>query len=182
MTNNVVFLKRAVEGVTVPNGTDIKINSGEQVIVTQSLGGSFTLNVYGNLIYISSDYADALGLEAIKLPSDKAPVQENDVINEHLLWLQMKTVYDPEIPVNIVDLGLIYDMSFHKLVPYKYHISIQMTLTSPGCGMGIVLIKEIKDKLALIANVGKVEVMLLFEPPWNTEMMTDEARLALGFL
>ena len=91
-------------------------------------------------------------------------------------------LHHPEIPVNIVDLGLIYDMSFRRLASGNYHVGIQMTLTAPGCGMGPVLVKDVEDKLKLIANIEQVDVVLLFDPPWNTEMMTEEAKLELGLL
>ena len=177
--SDVAILRREVEVITVPYGEKMKLLPGQEVLVTQAMGGSFTLNVMGNLVYLDAKNADAIGRALIELPSDKVVVNEGDEINESLLWDQLRTIYDPEIPVNIVDLGLIYDMSFRRLASGNYHVGIQMTLTAPGCGMGPVLVKDVEDKLKLIANIEQVDVVLLFDPPWNTEMMTEEAKLEL---
>lgn len=180
--SDVAILRREVEVITVPYGEKMKLLPGQEVLVTQAMGGSFTLNVMGNLVYLDAKNADAIGRAPIELPSDKVVINEGDEINESLLWDQLRTIYDPEIPVNIVDLGLIYDMSFRRLASGNYHVGIQMTLTAPGCGMGPVLVKDVEDKLKLIANIEQVDVVLLFDPPWNTEMMTEEAKLELGLL
>ena len=178
--SNVAILRREVEVTTVPYGEKMQLMSGQEVLVTQAMGASFTLNVMGNLVYLDGKDADAIGREAILLPSDKAQVKAGDEIQEALLWEQLRTVYDPEIPVNIVDLGLIYDVSFTRLDNGNYHVGVQMTLTAPGCGMGPVLVQDVEDKLKCFNNVDKVDVVLLFDPSWNSEMMSEEARLELG--
>ena len=180
--SDVAILRREVEVISVPYGEKMKLSPGQEVLVTQAMGGNFTLNVMGNLVYLNSKNADAIGRKKTELPSDKVIINSGDQINESLLWDQLKSVYDPEIPVNIVDLGLIYDISFYCLASRNYNINIKMTLTAFGCGMGPVLVKDVEDKLKLIANIEQVNVQLLFDPPWNTEMMTEEAKLELGLL
>lgn len=179
-TSDVTILRREVAVTTVPYGEKMNLLPGQEVLVTQAMGGSFTLNVMGNLVYLDGKDADAIGREAVKLPSDKAEIKTSDEIDESLIWAQLKTIYDPEIPVNIVDLGLIYDLAFQRLDCGNYHAGVQMTLTAPGCGMGPVLVAEVETKLKLFANIAKVDVVLVFDPPWNSEMMTEEAKLELG--
>ena len=160
----------------------ITLISGTEVLVTQALGGSFTLNVNGNLVCIEGKDADAIGKEVVLLPSDTF-YPGNEGLDEQLVWAQLKTCYDPEIPVNIVDLGLIYELQMTALKPKKnYHVGIQMTLTAPGCGMGPVLTKEVEKKLLMIPAIKKVDVVLVFDPPWNAELMSDAAKLELGIL
>ena len=178
--SDVAILRREVSVTTVPYGEKMNLMPGQEVLVTQAMGGSFTLNVMGNLVYLDGKDADAIGREAIKLPSDEADVKAGDPVNQDLIWKQLQTIYDPEIPVNIVDLGLIYDLSFTKLDSGNYHAGVQMTLTAPGCGMGPVLVQEAEDKIKLFANIERCDVVLVFDPPWNSEMMTEEAKLELG--
>lgn len=179
---DVTIIKRDVEGTLIPYGQSITLIPGTEVLVTQALGGSFTLNVNGNLVRIEGKDADAIGKEVVLLPSEKAQ-NTGDGVDDQLVWEQLKTCYDPEIPVNIVDLGLIYDM---KITPLEneagYHIGIQMTLTAPGCGMGPVLSAEVEKKLLMIHNVKKVDVVLVFDPPWTSDRMSDAAKLELGVL
>ncbi len=177
---DVTIVKRDVEGTLIPYGQSVTLVPGTEVLVTQSLGGSFTLNVNGNLVRIEGHDADAIGKEVVLLPSEKlqGPVEG---VEDALLWEQLKTCYDPEIPVNIVDLGLIYDLTVTPL-PKKntFHVGVQMTLTAPGCGMGPVLTQDIEKKLLMIPNVKKVDVVLVFDPPWNSEKMSEAAKLELG--
>lgn len=180
--SNVTILRREVEAITIPNGEKIKLYPGQEVLVTQNKGTNFTLNIMGNLVYLNGKDADAINQKPVSLPSDSSHVNEGEIINLSLLWDQLRTVHDPEIPVNIVDLGLIYDMSTIRLNNNNYHINIKMTLTAPGCGMGPVLMKEVKDKLEAFNNVDKTDVILVFNPVWNSEMMTEEAKLTLGLL
>ncbi len=178
---DITIIKREVEGTLVPYGQKIDIIPGTEVLVTQALGGSFTLNVNGNLIRISGKDADAIGKEPVKLPVEKL-IEKGEEFNEKILWEQLKTCYDPEIPVNIVDLGLIYDIKTHELKEDYYHISVTMTLTAPGCGMGPVLQQDVEEKIKMIPHVKDVDVALVFDPPWNSDMMTEEAKLELGLL
>jgi len=179
---DVTIVKRDVEGTLIPYGQSITLVPGTEVLVTQSLGGSFTLNVNGNLVRIEGKDADAIGKKPVLLPSEKIEVL-GDGVDKDLVWEQLKTCYDPEIPVNIVDLGLIYDLSITKLEKEPgYHVGVQMTLTAPGCGMGPVLTQDVEQKLLLIPNVKKVDVVLVFDPPWNSDLMSDSAKLELGLL
>lgn len=179
---DVTIVKRDVEGTLIPYGQSVTLVPGTEVLVTQSLGGSFTLNVNGNLVRIEGKDADAIGKEPVLLPSEKIKAAREGV-DEKLVWEQLKTCYDPEIPVNIVDLGLIYDMLITKLEKEEgYHIGVQMTLTAPGCGMGPVLTQDVEKKLLMIPNVKRVDVVLVFDPPWNSDLMSEGAKLELGLL
>ena len=179
--NNVSIIRRGVQVTLVPSGDKIDLLPGQEVLVTQAKGGSFTLNVQGNLVYLEGKDADAIGRERVPLPVERYDIKAGDNINEELVWEQMRTVFDPEIPVNVVDLGLIYSVNFDRQEDMNYYISIHMTLTAPGCGMGPVLVKDIEDKVNMIPNVKKTDVVIVFDPPWNSEMMSEEAKLELGF-
>ena len=179
---DVTIVKRDVEGTLIPYGQSVTLMPGTEVLVTQALGGSFTLNVNGNLVRIEGKDADAIGKEPVLLPSEKFQITCEGV-DDALVWEQLKTCYDPEIPVNIVDLGLIYDMQITPMDEANtYHIGVQMTLTAPGCGMGPVLTAEVEKKLLMIPNVKKVDVVLVFDPPWTSERMSMGAKLELGVL
>lgn len=179
--SDITILKREVGGILIPYGQIINLMPGTEVLVTQSLGGSFTVNVNGNLVRIDGKDADALGREVIKMPVDDF-VPTGEDVEEEILWAQLKTCYDPEIPVNIVDLGLIYEISKTKQDNGSYHVGVQMTLTAPGCGMGPVIAAEAEKKLLAVPNVSDVDVVLVFDPPWNSDMMTEAAKLELGLL
>lgn len=178
---DIAIVRREVTVTVVPYGHQMQLMPGQEVLVTQAQGGSFTLNVSGNLVHLEGKDADAIGKEPIKLPVDDREIKVGDEIDEKLVWDQIATVYDPEIPVNIVDLGLIYDVSFTQLEDKTYHVGVQMTLTAPGCGMGPVLVSDVEERIRMIPNVSKVDVVILFDPPWNADMMTEEAKVALGF-
>jgi len=148
--------------------------------ITQSLGGSFTVFVDGNLFRVAGINADAIGKEPVLPPSLPENASDEDV--EHLVWAQMKTCYDPEIPVNIVDLGLVYACDLSKSETGLRQVSVTMTLTAPGCGMGDIIVEDVRSKIQIIPTVYKVDVNLTFEPPWNHHMMTEAARLETGML
>ena len=158
----------------VPAGTKIIIPKDTFVTITQDLGGNYTVAVNGNMARVDGTDAQALGLKAEKLVFDKAT---NDKISEDQVWYALRTIYDPEIPVNLVDLGLIYDVNIDQTTKI---ILITMTLTAPGCGMGPVMISDIKYRVAKVPNVQNVDVELVFDPPWNRDMMSDEAKLETG--
>lgn len=181
-------LTRDVDALLIPSATPVTLRAGEVVRVTQALGGAFTLQVAGNLARIEGKDADALGLE----PSDAAvessttsafvaPLAEGPVDLE-LVWEQLRTCYDPEIPVNIVDLGLIYRCETIAVDAQHNRVEIDMTLTAPGCGMGPVLVSDVRSKVEKIANVTDVDVQLVFDPPWDQSRMTEAAQLQLGML
>jgi len=168
----VVVTTREVNARLVPAGTPIVIPSDTFVTLTQSLGGTYTVVHQGNMARIDGTDADALGFEAEKL--EFSEVNGNEV-KEDQVWYALSTVFDPEIPVSIVSLGLVY-----KVVVTGQHVDIEMTLTAPGCGMGPVLVDDVKYRVAMVPNVSSVNVELVFDPPWHRDMMTEEAQLETG--
>ena len=173
-------IQREVDAVMVPSGHPIRLQPGLAGFISQALGGSFTLYIEGNLYRLSGADADAIGKEPVKPPELPPDATEEDV--RALAWKQMKTCYDPEIPVNIVDLGLIYDCHVVSNDDGTRSIEVQMTLTAPGCGMGDVLVEDVKHKLELIPTVREARVELVFDPPWRREMMSPAAQLQTGML
>ena len=171
-----IRLLRDVEANMVPSGDKITLVEGNLVQVTQSLGGNHTVIINGNMAQISADNADALGLKV----EEKNNYQPNSDFSEQLVWDQLKTCYDPEIPVNIVELGLIYDLSILDAKDGEKNVTIMMTLTAPGCGMGPVIAGEVERKVGAINNVQDVKVELVWEPQWNQGMMSEAAQLELG--
>ncbi|HEX4023386.1 MAG TPA: putative Fe-S cluster assembly protein SufT [Steroidobacteraceae bacterium] len=176
--NEPVVIMREVEAVMVPSGQTITLKLGLAGYITQALGGSFTLYVDGNLYRISGENADAIGKEVVRAPKLPADATEEDV--RALVWEQMRGCYDPEIPINIVDLGLVYECRIDTNTDQTRDVQITMTLTAPGCGMGEVLVQEVQEKVAVIPTVRKVEVELTFDPPWSQSMMSEAARLQTG--
>lgn len=173
-----VEVKREVEATLIPSGTKVTLQPGSHVYVTQALGDSYTLYVNGNLVRIAGKDGDALGLVILESPDVNS--MEGSV--EDKVWATLKTCFDPEIPVNIVDLGLVYECNVVPLGKDEYLIDIKMTLTAVGCGMGPVLIGEVQQKLRQISGVVEAKVELVFDPAWNRDMMSDEAKLQLGLL
>ena len=181
MSNEPVMLARDVEASIVPVGDKVTLHKGEQAQITQSLGGSYTVVVNGNMFRIESKDADALGFEApTAKTSTGQPVTQETLEKE--IWNQLRSCYDPEIPVNIVDLGLIYDCHLSPLNPGGFKADVKMTLTAPGCGMGPVLAQDVQSKLLSLEGVDDVSVELVWDPPWNQGMMTEAAKLQLGLL
>ena len=180
LDNKLIKVKRDCDAILIPGGEKVVLVEGTNVTITQALGGDFTVHVNGNLLKISGSDADAIGMSSID-KSIKNDKNQDHLINEQDAWDSMKTCYDPEIPVNVVDLGLIYDLKLkeHK---NKTKIYVKMTLTAPGCGMGPAIAKDVEDKLMLLPNVDYVFVELVWDPPWSQDMMTDEAKLELGML
>ncbi len=177
-SREVVCLQRDCVALMVPSGARILLHKGTEVTITQALGSSYTVNVYGNLARIDLKDADALGKEA-KNALEELPT---DASIEDKVWTQLKTVFDPEIPVNIVDLGLVYHCKVLPQDSGKVIVEIEMTLTAPGCGMGPVIAGDAKEKVLAIEEVESAEVEIVFDPPWEQSMMSDAARLELGFL
>ena len=173
-----VEVRREVEATLIPSGTKVTLQPGTQVFVTQALGNSYTLYVNGNLVRIAGKDGDALGLVILETPDVNA--MEGTV--EEKIWMQLKTCFDPEIPVNIVDLGLVYNCLVLPLGMNDHRVEIIMTLTAPGCGMGPVLVGEVEEKVRQVKGVTDVKVELVFDPPWDRSMMSDEAKLQLGLL
>lgn len=176
--NEPVTLERDCEAVLIPVGEKVTLPAGTGGFITQALGGSFTIYIEGNLFRIAGIDADAVGREPIRPPD--VPENASDADFEEVLWDQMRTCFDPEIPINIVDLGLIYDCSIERTPSGKRRISVKMTLTAPGCGMGDILMEDVREKIEIVPTVERADVELVFDPPWNQSMMSDEARLEAG--
>ncbi|MGD8384603.1 MAG: putative Fe-S cluster assembly protein SufT [Lysobacterales bacterium] len=164
--------------VMIPSGEELTLPAGTVGYITQSLGGSFTVFVDGNLFRVAGVDADAIGREAVVPPSLPENASNEDV--EKLVWSQLKTCYDPEIPVNIVDLGLVYECKVMVNDDGSRRVAVTMTLTAPGCGMGDILVEDVRSKIEIIPTIDQVDVELTFEPPWNHQMMSEEARLETG--
>src|SRR3990172_2490959 len=178
MSSDPVTLTRDVEAAVVTVGTKVTLMKGEQAAVTQSLGGSYTVIVNGNMFRIEAKDADALGLEAQTKPASTA-APSGAVTQEHLekqVWDALKTCYDPEIPVNIVDLGLIYDCAVAPLAGGKsYRVDVKMTLTAPGCGMGPMIAQDAQNKILSLEAVDEANVEVVWDPPWNQAMLSEAA-------
>lgn len=175
-TEKRIRLLRDVEANMVPSGDKVTLAEGNIVQITQSLGGNHTVTINGNMAQISADNADALGL---KIEKEDNRSNASD-FSEQLVWEQLKTCYDPEIPVNIVELGLIYDLSINDAENGNKNVVIMMTLTAPGCGMGPVIADEVDRKVSALNEVNSVKVELVWEPQWNQGMMSEAAQLELG--
>jgi probable FeS assembly SUF system protein SufT len=176
-------LTRDCPAVQIPAGNTIVLHAGDAVFITQSLGGSYTVATEMGLARISAQNADALGLEipsASEAPS--AAGHPDAPIDEKRIWDQLKTCYDPEIPVNIVDLGLIYDCLITPRDSHGALVTVKMTLTAPGCGMGPVLAQEAKAKIEALPGVDEAEVELVWDPPWNQAMISEVGKMQLGIL
>lgn len=179
-TNEPFSLSRDVTAVIIPAGEELTLREGTSGFITQALGGSFTVYVEGNLFRVSGANADALGKEPVPPPAIPDNATDDDI--EAVIWDQLKTCYDPEIPVDIVNLGLVYRCDIKSLGNGQRSVSVDMTLTAPGCGMGEVLVADAQEKIAIIPTIADVEVELVFDPPWNVGMMSDEARLQTGMM
>ena len=176
-----VILERNCEATLIPFGNKITLKKGEEGHITQALGGSYTIMIRGNLVRIEGSDADAIG----KVPEAQPWLEENNVdgnINEKAVWEAMKTCYDPEIPVNVVDLGLIYSCEITDNKDGGSNVNIKMTLTAPGCGMGDMIATEVKQKIEGVPGSNIVNVELVWDPPWDREMINEAARLQLGML
>jgi probable FeS assembly SUF system protein SufT len=176
--NEPFVVNREVRAVIVPAGQEVHLKPGQAGYITQALGGSFTVYLEGNLFRIAGEDADAIGQEAVKPPELPPNATVEDV--RKLAWEQMRSCYDPEIPINIVDLGLVYECDVHENDDHTYSVDAQITLTAPGCGMGDILVEDVRDKLTRIPTVREARVSLTFDPPWNQSMMSEAARLQTG--
>lgn len=173
-----VVIQREVTSLMVPAGIEVRLVPGQTGHVTQALGGSFTLEIDGNLFRLSGDDAGAIGRSVDRPPEIQSAGTGQDI--EQLVWKRLRTCYDPEIPINIVELGLIYQCTVSMQPGGRHTVNIQMTLTAPGCGMGEVIVQDIREKIEAIAAVDAVEVTLVFDPPWDASMMSEAARLQTG--
>jgi probable FeS assembly SUF system protein SufT len=173
-----VRFERDCEAVLVPQGESVTLPAGSVGYITQALGGSWTVFVEGNLMRIAGKDADAIGKEPpapIELPEGAS---DDEV--EKLVWTQLRTCFDPEIPINIVDLGLVYEVAVRRREAGDRLVEVRMTLTAPACGMGEILVDDVRGKLEMIPTVAEADVELVFDPPWNRNMMSEVARLETG--
>ena len=178
-------LNRDVEAAVVPVGTKVTLMKGELAYITQSLGGAYTVIVNGNMFRIDGKDADALGVEATAKPAASPSAPATPKSKEQLereVWDAMRSCFDPEIPVNIVDLGLIYDCTLAPLGGDSFIANVKMTLTAPGCGMGPMLAQDVQNKLLCIEDIDEANVELVWDPPWNQGMMSEAAKLQLGLM
>jgi probable FeS assembly SUF system protein SufT len=171
-----------VEASVVPVGTKVTLQKGGQAYLMQSLGGSYTVIVNGNMFRIDGKDADALGLDVHPkaVMATSGPVTQEEL--EKQVWDALRTCYDPEIPVNIVDLGLIYDCHLTPAGENSFKADVKMTLTAPGCGMGPMLAQDVQGKLLNLEPIDEANVELVWDPPWNQSMMTEAAKLQLGLM
>jgi probable FeS assembly SUF system protein SufT len=173
-----ITIKRDCPAVLIPAGTAITLQAGVPVVIAQALGGSYTVIVHGNMARIAGADADALGKEAPAAASAAEPGQ----VTEDQVYEVLRTCYDPEIPVNIVELGLVYDLHIAPLPQGGHRVEIKMTLTAPGCGMGPVLQQDVESKVLALPGVKEAGVFLVWDPPWNREMLSEAAKLQLGMM
>ena len=178
METKSVELKRDCDAVQIPNGDAAVLPKGIIAYITQTLGGSFTVRTDTGLFRIASKDADALGVEP--LPQETAPATIQSGSDEQTVWEVLRSCYDPEIPVNIVDLGLVYDLVLEKLPDNKNRVNVKMTLTAPGCGMGSVIARDAQEKLLSLDDVSEANVEIVWDPPWHQSMITAEGRRILG--
>ena len=180
-----VELARDCEATQIPAGNPLILPAGTQVDITQTLGGTYTVHAMGGLFRIAGKDADALGIQPDSASAGIAnagsgPVVEAGPVDEEAVWETLKTCYDPEIPVNIVDLGLVYDMNIQPLTDGKSKVSVKMTLTAPGCGMGTVIAGDAQQKLLYLPGIEEAEVEIVWDPPWHQSMITPAGRRVLG--
>lgn len=181
-TRQEVVVNRDLPAVTVPYGSPVTIEEGCVAVITQQLGGSYTVMVEGNLYRVEGQEADALGFEpeVVEEYIPEGPITQQYVSDE--AWNRLSTCYDPEIPVDIVNLGLVYRCEVTETSPENFVIEMDMTLTAPGCGMGPMIADEARAKLLSIPGVQDVHVDLVWDPPWSREMISEAARLQMGLL
>ncbi len=182
--NTEITLSRDCIAIQIPSGIEITLPAGTHVAITQSLGGSYTVATDRGLARIADKDADALGLQP-SAPSTETPAVpgSTEKVDEKAVWDQLKTCYDPEIPVNIVDLGLIYDCTVSPdATSGLSRVDVKMTLTAPGCGMGPTLAAEARGKILSVPGVNDADVELVWDPPWNPNMISEAGKMKLGMI
>jgi probable FeS assembly SUF system protein SufT len=180
-----IELTRDCEAVQIPAGMVVTLPAHTPVDITQTLGGTYTIRAQGGLYRIAAKDLDALGIESASaiLPGNSGKTGSEattGAMDEKLIWDTLKTCYDPEIPVNIVDLGLVYDMRIDTLPDGKHAVAVKMTLTAPGCGMGGVIAGDAQQKLLELPCVDEAMVEIVWDPPWHQSMITADGRKILG--
>ena len=179
-THQEIILKRDTDAIQIPSGNPLQLPAGTKVMVTQSLGGTYTVATPGGLARIDEKDADALGLEASTAPTPATTAVEGSL--EEAVWNQLKTVFDPEIPVNVVDLGLIYECQLQHPEEGVTKAHVKMTLTAPGCGMGPTIAADARGKILTLEGIDEAEVELVWDPAWNQSMISEAGRMKLGLV
>jgi probable FeS assembly SUF system protein SufT len=180
--NDSVKLLRDCPATKIPSGEKIAIPAGTEVGITQSLGGSYTIVCELGLARVEEQDADALGFTVNKVEAVTAQEKLDAATTEKMVWDRLKTVYDPEIPVNIVDLGLVYDMALSDLEDGSRKVEVKMTLTAPGCGMGPTIQADAKSKIGTVPGISDADVVLVWDPPWTQNMITEVGKMKLGMI
>ena len=183
MTHQEIELSRDVDAIQIPSGEEINIPAGTTVMITQALGGTYTIATQSGLARIKAENADAIGIdhEAEKAKKDEAQIAIADGDMEGAIWAQLKMVFDPEIPVNIVDLGLVYDCQILE-EEGQTNVEVKMTLTAPGCGLGPTIAADAQSKILMLDQIDNARVDLVWDPAWNQDMITEEGKMKLGMI
>jgi probable FeS assembly SUF system protein SufT len=182
MYENTEFtLNRDCEAIQIPSGQKTTIPVGTQGVITQSLGGSYTIATYQGLARVADKDLDALGLEKPQPQQTQQSARTDSEVSEEDVWNQLRQCYDPEIPVNIVDLGLVYDCRLIKK-DGATRVEVKMTLTAPGCGMGPAIAHDAQSKILSIDGIDEADVQLVWDPPWNQNMISETGRMKLGMI
>jgi len=182
-SNEPITLTRDVEGTMVPVGDKVTLQKGEQAHITQSLGGSYTIVVNGNMFRLADKDIDALGFEVAAKPASPTGQRRTPEELQMEVWSQLKTCYDPEIPVNIVDLGLVYNCELTPIAETSsYRADLNITLTAAGCGMGPALSSDVQSKLLALDEITEATCDVVFDPMWNQSMMSEASKLQLGLM
>ena len=178
-----IELTREVEAIQIPSGDLVHLPQGTKVMITQALGGTYTVATQSGLARIKSENADALGID-LEVEKEKKSVTAQKVADgdfQGAVWDQLKLVFDPEIPVNIVDLGLVYDCSLRE-EEGQQNVEIKMTLTAPGCGMGPTIAADAQSKILMLEGIDNAQVDLVWDPVWNQDMISEEGKMKLGMI
>jgi probable FeS assembly SUF system protein SufT len=183
MHENTEFsLSRDVEAILIPSGQKFTIPAETKGVITQALGGSYTIATSYGLSRIAEKDLDAMGIEKPQTQAKEKPAKTNGEVSEDEVWNQLKQCFDPEIPVNIVDLGLVYDCRLSKKDDGGTKVEVKMTLTAPGCGMGPAIAHDAQSKILSIDGVDEADVQLVWDPPWNQNMISEAGRMKLGMI
>ncbi len=183
MTHREITLTRDCKAILIPSGEEATLPAGSAVVITQSLGGTYTVATQTGLARVAEADADALGIEASpEAPATPVDSTAGGEVKEDDVWAQLKNVYDPEIPVNIVDLGLVYDLTLAPGETGGVAANVKMTLTAPGCGMGPTIAADARSRILTVPGVESAEVELVWSPPWNQGMISEAGRMKLGLV
>lgn len=174
-------LSREVEATLIPQGTPMSLPEGETVTITHRLGGNFTVMTHNGMFRIKGVDGDALG-EDVTEAAVSEDEHDGSAPEKDALWEALKKVFDPEIPVNIVDLGLVYSLNTKERLEGGYKLDMDMTLTAPGCGMGPAIAEDAKGQLERVPGVSEAEVNIVWDPPWNQDMISEEGKMVLGLV